>query len=141
MIPKNFPEGEARIEYFDKFFHSLQSNLFIFNRMKLKFAKRKKLIPYSLLVNKSYSELFDELQSLRSHEDKFLNKAYQVGFPRGKRTFTGIRGKKLSEYDQAVDYINLLFYFDETVHETISEQIKNKRKLGPFYRYINSLGE
>lgn len=79
MIPKNFPEGEAREEYFDKFFHSLQSNLFIFNRMKHKFGKRKKLIPYTLLVNKSYGELFDELQSLRSHEDKFLNKAYHIG--------------------------------------------------------------
>lgn len=137
MIPKNFPEGEMREEYFKKLFRALQTNLFLYNSMKSKFEKKKKLIPYTTLsVNN-----FDEMYSIRDKKAEFVQRAYLLGFPRGKKPYTGIRGKVLTEYDQAIDYVNLLFYFDATLNETISEQIKSKRKLGPFYRYINSLGE
>lgn len=140
MIPKNEPEGEeARKEYYSSFFADLERDLLIYSRLKNKFRKKFTAIPFSVLKANNFEEM-NRIKEYHS-EEEFLERAYKLGFQRGRKTYSGIRGKRISVFQQAGDYINLLFCFDDTIHNTISMQLDKKHKLGQFYKYINSLGE
>lgn len=119
-------------------FEELEKSLKIYSILKGKFKKKFTSIPFTTLKANN----FEEMRRVKKHcsPTAFLEKAYLLGFQRGKKT-TNMTGRTMSEFQQAEDYINLLFCFDDAMHATITAVVDKKQKMKMYYKYINMLTE
>ena len=136
----------------------LLENLRIYAFLKAIFSQKFHEIPFHII--KQYNH--EEMARLKTyHKDVFLEKAYLLGFSKGRKVYKGFPKKEINEMDQAIDYIELLFCFDDTMHLTLTQQlgvpmdtldeIENKNKyfkvkrkqksFTRFYDYIEYLGD
>lgn len=118
-------------------FEDLEKNLRIYSFLKERFKSKKAKIPKETL--KLYN--YEEMTRLKKYanETNFIEKATLLGFS-PRKSYKLIK-KVVSTYDQAIDYVELLFDFDNTLHALITECCKTKTKMRAFYKYIDYLGE
>lgn len=123
----------------DNLITELLKNLKVYQALKQKFKKKFDSVPFAILKANNF-ETMKNIQENMS-ESVFIEKAYLLGFKKGRRSYSGLNGRILDEFDQAVDYVNLLFCFDDIIHQAINTAVEKKHKIRTYYKYINYLGD
>ena len=117
----------------------LEKSLQLYSLLKSKFRKKFNSVPFTVLKANNWEHMQKVLET--ESKTSFVERAYQIGFTRGKKPYTTLNGRIIEEFDQAKDYVKLLFCFDDAIHQTITQAIQSKQKLKPYYKYISSIGE
>lgn len=95
----------------------LLKNLRIISFLKSKFEKRKNSLPKELLEQYNHKVLI-KLANKRN-ADAFLSAMQLLGFSKTTK-YIWLEDKEVNIKTQAKDYMNFLFEFDNTMHESLS---------------------
>lgn len=117
----------------------LRKNLQIQAFLKSRYEKKRSALPSVVLSTLTYEEM--DRQCNNGPENIFLASAIELGFNKKKSYPWGMGRKTLSIREQAEDYINFLFDFNNSLHNALTALLKTPKDHTEYNNYIKQNGK